>query len=819
MLGAGRRRRDFRVLAIQGLPSYDTLAKYEPPVTTRVYAGDGGLIAEFAREQRVYVPASAIPDRVKDAFLSAEDKNFYKHGGVDVWGITRAMIGNVGRKLTGKRLQGASTITQQVAKNMLLTSDRTITRKVKEIFLSERIEKAFSKDRILELYLNEIYLGQRAYGVAAASLNYFNKPLDELSISEAAYLGALPKGPSNYDPNTHKAAAIARRNWVISRMAENGYITPEEAAKAQKDDLVTVDRLSGPQYVASAHFVEEMRRELVQLYGDKALYDDGLSVRSTLDTRMQLAAAAALRKGLDGYDRRHGWRGPIGRVDPDTDIVKALARVDNPPGASGWVKGFVTAASSKGVSVAVIDEDAADDDDAAAKAKTKKGSIAAEDVTWAAAGGKKNALSPGAIIYVQPLKSGKYGLRQVPAVEGAIVALDPHTGRVYAMVGGYSFANSQFNRVTQAYRQPGSSFKPVVYAAALEHGLTPSTLVDDAPFQTAAGDGTIYNPENYEKDFLGPSTLRTGVEKSRNLMTVRLAYEMGMDPIVDLGEKLGVYDKGKLMPVLAMSLGAGETTVLRMAGAYASFVNGGKKISPTLIDRVQDRTGKTLFKADKRPCDGCNAPWTNQAPPEIPDTRAQVLDPITAYQITSILEGVVQRGTGTVVKAVGKPLAGKTGTTNDYKDAWFVGFSPDLVVGVWVGFDKPKALGNAETGGLLAAPIFRDFMMVALKDAPPTPFRIPPGVRLVKIDRLTGLLPGPNTTDTILEAYKPGTEPVRDFEASPFVYGQGEAIDPKALQGIAMPQEASGEQVDAEAQATANAEPKTTRDEGLGGLF
>ena len=637
--------------AIQTLPSTQELAKYEPPVTTRVYAGDGGLIAEFAREQRVYVPSAAIPARVKEAFLSAEDKNFYKHGGVDTWGIARAMIGNVGRKLTGKRMQGASTITQQVAKNMLLTSDRTITRKVKEIFLSKRIEEAFTKDRILELYLNEIYLGQRSYGVAAAALNYFNKPLDELSISEAAFLGALPKGPENYNPSKHKDRAIDRRNWVIDRMQENGYISAEEAEAAKKEDLATFDRLSGPQYVASAHFVEEMRRQLVKLYGDKALYDDGLSVRSTLNIKMQLAAAAALRQGLDGYDRRHGWRGPVSRVDPGTDIVQALARVDNPPGASGWYKAFVTSASSKGVQIKLLDDGVADVSTKDSAAKVKTGSLAAEDIAWAANGGKKNALSAGSIIYVQKLKSGKYGLRQVPAVQGAIVALDPHTGRVYAMVGGYSFTDSQFNRVTQAKRQPGSSFKPIVYAAALEHGLTPSTLIEDAPFQMEAGDGTLYNPENYEKDFLGPSTLRTGVEKSRNAMTVRLAYEMGMEPIVDEARKLGVYDD--LMPVLAMSLGAGETTLMRLTGAYASFVNGGKKITPTLIDRVQDRTGKTLFKDDKRACQACNQPWANQAPPDLPDDRPQVLDPITAYQITSILEGVVQRGTGTAVKAVG----------------------------------------------------------------------------------------------------------------------------------------------------------------------
>jgi penicillin-binding protein 1A len=698
-------------------------------------------------------------------------------------------------------MQGASTITQQVAKNMLLTSDRTLTRKVKEAFLAQRIEKAFSKERILELYLNEIYLGARSYGVAAAALNYFNKPLDQLTIAEAAYLGALPKGPENYNPSKHKERAIARRDWVVDRMAENKFITAEEAAAAKKQDLVTVNRLSGDKFVASAHYVEELRRQLLKMYKEDGLYKGGLSVRSTLDTHLQIAAAAALRQGLDAYDRRHGWRGPLKRVDPGKDAMAALKDVPAPPGASGWFKAVVTGASAKAVNVTLEDG--------------REGQLANEDIQWAARGAKKNQLSAGSIVYVQPLKNSKtkYGLRQVPAVEGAIVAMDPHTGRVLAMVGGYSFRNSQFNRVTQAMRQPGSSFKPIVYAAALDNGLTPSTLIEDAPFQIEAGDGTIYNPENYSKEFYGPSTLRTGIEKSRNAMTVRLAYEMGMQPIVDYAKKLGVSDN--LMPVLSMSLGAGETTLMRMTGAYATFVNGGKKVTPTLIDRVQDRTGKTTFKMDQRACQGCNEAWSGQAPPSIADTREQILDPITSYQITSMLEGVVLRGTGTAIQAVGKPLAGKTGTTNDYKDAWFVGFSPDLVVGVWMGFDKPKNMGEGETGGSMAAPVFRDFMKVALADAESNTFRAPPNVRFVRIDAKTGYLPTPESTDVILEAYKPGTEPVRDVDTSTFVYGGGEAIDPRQLQGLEAPVQ---EGVIAQS-ATPPATNMGTVDDGEGGLF
>ena len=784
------------VYTMQTLPSEKQLADYKPPVTTRVYAGDGSLIAEFASQQRIYVPAAAIPDRVKNAFLSAEDKGFYEHSGIDAWGMLRATVGNFVR---GRRIAGGSTITQQVAKNMLLTSERTVTRKVKEIFLAERLEKAYSKDRILELYLNEIYLGNRAYGVAAAALNYFNKPLDQLTIAEAAYLAALPKGPENYEPRRYKERAIERRNWVVDRMVENGYVSKEDGEVAKKDDLITNDRLSGDQYVASAHFVEELRRTLLKQYGEKALYDGGLAVRSTLDVRLQIAAAQALRHGLETYDRRHGWRGPVGDVGAE-DPMEALKKAASPPPASGWTKAVITAASGRNITVSLLDG--------------RSGKLVAEDVTWAQ-NTRRNALPKGGVVFAQPAKNNTFNLRQTPQVEGALVALDPHTGRVLAMVGGYSFSNSQYNRVTQAKRQPGSSFKPIVYTAALEYGLTPATLIEDAPFQILAGDGTVYNPQNYEAgEFAGPSTLRYGMEHSRNAMTVRLAYEMGMDKVSAEAKKFGTHDD--LMPVLAMSLGAGETTLLRMANAYATFVNGGKKVTPSLFDRVQDRSGATVFRADQRACDGCNDAFSGQAAPVLADSREQIIDPITAYQMTSILEGVVQRGTGTVVQSVGEPLAGKTGTTNDYKDAWFVGFSPDLVAAVWIGFDQPKTLGDGETGGGLAAPIFRDFMAAALKDTPATPFRIPPGVRLVKIDQKTGLLPGPNTVSTILEAFKPGTEPSRDTGQSPVIFGAGEMIDPKALEGIVQANPA--DQAQAEVAPPPPMTP-TAPGEGLGGLY
>jgi penicillin-binding protein 1A len=593
-------------------------------------------------------------------------------------------------------------------------------------------------------------------------------------------------------------------------MVENGYVSKEDGETAKNEDLVAVDRLSGDQYVASAHFVEELRRQLVnnKEIGSKKLYEEGYSIRSTLDVRLQIAAAASLRHGLEAYDRRHGWRGAVAHAELG-DVNAALASATNPPPATGWTKAMVS--SAQGAKAQIVFAGGA------------SGTLVGADATWANSS-KKNALTRGDIVYVQRANASgtTYALKQVPAVQGAIVSMDPHTGRVLAMVGGYSFSNSQFNRVTQAQRQPGSSFKPIVYAAALEYGLTPATLVEDAPFQIMAGDGTVYNPQNYEAgEFNGPSTLRYGLEHSRNAMTVRLAYEMGMDKIVAEAKKLGTHDD--LMPVLAMSLGAGVTTLMREANAYASFVNGGMKVTPILFDRVQDRNGKTVLKADQRTCEGCSAPFAPGAPaPQIPDTRERVLDPITAYQITSMMEGVVQRGTGTVVSQVGKPLAGKTGTTNDYKDAWFVGFSPDLVAGVWVGFDDfGKSLGEGETGGALAAPIFRDFMIAALKDTPATPFRFPPGVRLVQVDQKTGLLPGPDTVSTILEAFKPGTEPVRDTAAQAPVIGVGDMFDPKALEGVAAPQGQQNPAASGQVTEVAPPPPMAppSEREGLSGIF
>jgi penicillin-binding protein 1A len=761
----------FLVVALQGLPSLEDLQHYEPPITSRVHAGDGALVAEFATEQRAFVPIDQIPEHVQQAFIATEDQHFFEHSGLDYAGLARAMLSNVGNVLRGRRLEGASTITQQVAGNMLTGRDRTLYRKIREAVLAQRIERALSKERILELYLNQIYLGNRAYGVAAAALNYFDKRLDELTIGEAAMLGALPKAPGNYNPVRNHDRAKARRDLVIGRMLERGYITAEEASAARAEELVTHDRLAGDQYVAASHFVEEVRRQVESQFGESALYEGGLSIRSTLDTRMQLFAARALRAGLESYDRRHAWRGPIGSGEAGGDIQAQLREATAPPGLSGWLRAMVTATSG---GMRITDENG------------DTGTLSTADVQWAAQGARREterALRAGSIIYVN--KNGaRYTLKQVPHLQGAMVAMDPHTGRVLAMVGGYSFSESSgLNRATQANRQPGSSFKPIVYAAALEFGLTPATLIDDGPLSIEAGDGSTWSPENYTREYYGPTTLRRGLELSRNAMTARIAYEMGPERVLQIGQRMGVY--GDNTPaVFALALGAGETTLMRMTTAYGMFVNGGRRISPVLIDRIQDRTGRSVFRRDQRQCSQCQGPWRRQGPPSLPDAREQVLDPITAYQIVSMTEGVVQRGTATVVNALGRPLGGKTGTTNDYRDAWFIGYSPDLVVGVWVGFDRNESMGEGSTGGTLAAPIFRDFMRDALADTPPTPFRIPRGVRLVRIDARTGLLPGPETTETILEAFRPDTEPTRVEESSPFVFGGSDPIDPRVLSGL-----------------------------------
>jgi len=755
----------------QDLPDYDVLAKYEPPVMTRIHASNGQLVAEYAHERRLYLPIQAIPDLIKDAFISAEDKNFYQHSGLDYYGILRAAITNLQAwHDNSQHLVGASTITQQVAKNFLLSSEQTINRKVIEAILALRIEQAYSKQKILELYLNEIYLGLGTYGVAAAALDYFDKSVHELTLAETAYLAALPKAPNNYNPFRHPERAVERRNWVIDRMVENGYVTAQEGEAAKKQPLGVKVHDTSPSSFGADYFVEEVRRELGDMYGDKALYEGGLSVRTSLNLALQTEARQSLMDGLVQFDMAHGWRGPVAHIDdlgddwgPKVADVHALSDVVE------WRLAVVLSVTPQEAEIGL--QPPRDPGTRAVSSARDTGTIPFDQMKWAtwatgprahkAIKGVDDVLKVGDVVYVEPADGapGQYQLRQVPEVEGSLVAMDPHTGRVLAMVGGFSFDESQFNRATQAYRQPGSSFKPFVYSAALDNGYTPSSVVMDAPIEIDQGPGLPpWTPTNYSNKYFGPSTLRTGIEQSRNVMTVRLAQDMGMPLVVEYARRFGVIDN--MPPVLSMALGAGETTVLRMAAGYAVFANGGREVHPTLIDRIQDRYGKTIFRHDQRVCQGCNDPtWHGQDEPTIIDDSEQVLDPMTAYQMTSMLEGVVQRGTGTAAKAIGKPVAGKTGTTNDYHDAWFMGFSPDLVVGVYVGYDQPRSLGHGATGGRLAAPIFTEFMQMALADKPPIPFRVPPGMSFIPIDRRTGLRAQAGAPDTILEAFKPGTGP------------------------------------------------------------
>jgi penicillin-binding protein 1A len=759
------------------LPDYSQLQDYEPPVMTRVHAGDGSLVGEYARERRLYIPIQAVPKLVINAFLAAEDKNFYEHGGLDFTGIARAAVVYLQNYGSSRRPQGASTITQQVAKNFLLSNELSMSRKVKEALLALKIERTYSKDKILELYLNEIYLGLGAYGIAAASLVYFDKAVNELSVPEAAYLASLPKAPNNYHPFRQRERAIERRNWVIDRMAESGFVKSADAEKGKRSPLGVTSKATSAHVFAAEYFAEEVRRELYERYGEKKLYEGGLSVRTSLDPKLQVLARKVFTDGLVRFDEAQGWRGPVTKIDIAGDWGVKLADVKSLSDVSPWRLAVVLEVSDQSARIGL--QPGREPGGFVSKERTA-GILPLEGMKWAKTGGKPvgkvgQVVNAGDVVYVEPAKTeGQFTLHQIPEVSGAMVVEDPWTGRVLAMVGGFSFDQSQFNRATQALRQPGSSFKPFVYAAALDNGYTPSTIVLDAPLEIDQGPGVgVWRPENYEGSFAGPSTLRYGIEHSRNVMTVRLAQDIGMPLIAEYAKRFGVYDD--LPPYLSFALGAGETTLLRMTTAYAMFDNGGRKIKPTLIDRIQDRYGHTVYKHDERECIGCaGKKWDNQPEPSLVDRRQQILDPMTAYQITSMMEGVVQRGTAAGAgfqKEVGKPVAGKTGTTNDEKDAWFIGFTPDIVVGVYMGYDKPRHLGRGATGGHLSAPIVKEFLKVALADKPSVPFRVPPGIKLVRVDLKSGMRAGPGTERAIVEAFKPGTAPPDSYS----VMGSGDA--------------------------------------------
>ncbi|MEI2736452.1 MAG: penicillin-binding protein 1A [Rhodoblastus sp.] len=754
------------------LPDTAQLKNYEPPVMTRVHAGDGSILAEYARERRLYLPSYAIPPLVKQAFIAAEDKNFYTHNGVDPEGVARAvMILMQG----SKHVQGASTITQQVAKNFLVGNERSMERKIREALISFRIEAAYSKEKILELYLNEIYLGLGNYGVAASALNYFNKSVHELTIAEVAYLAALPKAPSDLNPFRNRDRAIDRRNYVIRRMVDDGYISKEDGDKARGEPLGVNPRALSPNTYVAGYFAEEVRRELSDRYGDKKLYEGGLSVRTTLDPQMQVYARKALVNGLVRFDEAQGYRGAMQHIETAGDWGVPLGAIPALGDVKPWRLAVILDATDAQARIGLQPR------------KEKSGELARERETgvinrdgmaWTGRS-PRTAFSVGDVVYVEPLEKspGTFRLRQVPDISGALMAMDPYTGRVFAMVGGFSFDQSEFNRATQAQRQPGSAFKPFVYATALDNGYTPSSIILDETIEIDQGNGEIWRPENFEGHGTGPHTLRYGIEHSKNMMTVRLAKDVGMPLIVEYSKRFGIYDD--MAPYLSLSLGAGETTLMRMVAGYAMLDNGGKRIKPSLVDRIQDRWGRTIYRHDERQCVGCDAAkWDNQSEPKLIDKREQVLDPLTAYQITSIMEGVVLRGTGQSIKAVGKHLAGKTGTTNEAKDLWFVGFSPDLAVGVYIGYDRPRSLGSGKSAqaATYAAPIFRDFMALALKDKADVPFRVPPGIKLISVDPRSGMRSA--GAGSILEAFKPGTAPPDTYSVIGDATSRGAATAP-----------------------------------------
>ncbi len=763
------------------LPDFESLHHYKPPTVSRIYASGGALAHEFATQNRVFVPIKVLPPKVINAFIAVEDQRFLSHVGIDFIALTRAIITNVGRIINSQRMIGASTITQQVAKNFLLSHEVSLTRKIREAILALRIEQALSKSRILELYLNEIYLGRGAYGVAAAALAYFNKSLDALNIDEIAFLAILPKAPSRYEPTKRYASALARRNWALKRMLDESFITLSEYNTYKTRPLVTVAR-NAKDEVQAPYFVETTRLKLEELFGKDALEDGGLYIHTSLDPFLQANARLALRNGLIQYDRRHGWRGSLFNIDfAQPNWQQEFEKASKPkPALKNWKLAVIVTTFKDHANIMLQDR--------------SYGKILTSSMQWARAHDKvtnravgkkitdiRQVFNPGEVVLVESLSSDDtiatkldentlYTLHQIPKVNGAITVLDPHTGRVLAMVGGWNFNASQFNRATQAYRQPGSAFKPFVYLSALVEGYTPTTLILDAPFVLEQGPNRKrWKPANYTKLFYGPSPMTLGIEKSRNLMTVRLAQRIGMAKIKAIAARFGI---SKDMPeLLSMSLGAKETTLLRLTSAYAMLVNGGNKITTTLLDRVQNRHGETIYRADQRNCNKCNVSnWNFQSVPILEDQRERLISPVHAYQIVNALEGVVKRGTARKMNALGLPLAGKTGTTNDNRDSWFVGFAPDLSVGVYVGFDLPQTLGLSangiqETGSTVAAPIFADFMKKSFQKLPIVPFRVPEDIAMVRIDTKTHQLADADSTNVQLVPLhvdaipKPGEKP------------------------------------------------------------
>ncbi len=720
------------------IPDYKFLKSYKPPVSSKMYSGNGDLVADFSQEKRIFIPYSAIPQKVINAFLAAEDKNFFSHPGVDAKGVIRATINNVKNILTSNRLEGASTITQQVAKNFLLTNEVSINRKIKEAILAFRIERALNKERILELYLNQIYLGSGAYGIAAASLEYFDKSIKELDYAEAAVLAALPKAPSKYNPYRNIELTKFRRNLVLQNLHQNGFINLAnyENLKNKNIELKKTKRV----YLEDAqYYIEDVRKNIIERLSYEKVYKQGYNINTPINLNLQKIATDSLRNGLVAYDQRKGWRGPLTNIKDDENWFEKIDKKYLLEKSINWKIAIVKKVKKFEATIETLDQ--------------VNGLIKYKDIAWA----KKefeNLLRVGDVIYVKNVKDNIYKLKQLPKINGGIVVMDPYTGRVLALSGGFSFKYSEFNRASQALRQPGSAFKPFVYALALENKYTPSSLVLDAPLVLDQGvDLKKWKPENYGKKFYGPSTLRVGLEKSRNLMTIRIAQNLGIDELASFSKRLNIYQDPE--ELLSISLGSAETTLLNLTSAYSSFVNGGKLISPIIIDRIQDSEGNTIINNENRKCSNCEKiSFTGKDYPVIEDNYEQIMSEQTAYQITSFLEGVIKRGTGKKLKELRLNLAGKTGTTNENTDAWFVGFTSDLVIGVYVGMDNPRPLGKFETGSKAALPIFKEFVEKAIKKSDARPFKVPKNMTLMVIDPLTGEKAKFNSKNTIIEAYK-----------------------------------------------------------------
>ncbi len=703
-----------------------------------MYSGEGDLVADFSKEKRIFIPYEAIPKKVVNSFLSAEDKNFFSHPGVDAKGLLRAVVNNIDNILKSKRLEGASTITQQVAKNFLLTNEVSINRKIKEAILAFRIERALSKERILELYLNQIYLGSGAYGVAAASLEYFDKSIKELNYNEAALLAALPKAPSKYNPYRDKNLAKFRRNLVLNNLYENNFISQKKYQEL-KDSPIKLKKIKKVFLEDAQYYIEDVRKNIIEKLTYEKVYKQGYNINTPINLKLQKIITQSLRNGLISYDRRKGWRGPLKNISYNDNWSEKIEKNFRLEKSIGWQVAFVKKVNQFN---AIIETE-----------KKIKGIIEFKDISWTKKD-FKNLLKKGDIIYVKKLNDNFFSLEQLPKINGGAVVMDPFTGRVLALSGGFSFKNSEFNRASQALRQPGSAFKPFVYALALENKYTPSSLVLDAPLVLDQGvDLKKWKPENYGKKFYGPSTLRVGLEKSRNLMTVRIAQSLGVEKITNFSKEIGIYKKPE--ELLSISLGSAETTLLSLTSAYSSFANGGKLIKPILIDRIQDSEGNTIINNGNRKCANCDKiSFTSEEFPEIEDNYKQVLSPQTAYQITSLLQGAVERGTGKRLNKLGLNLAGKTGTTNDNADAWFIGFTSNLVIGVYVGMDNPEPLGKFETGSKAALPIFEEFIKKAIKKSDARPFKVPQDITLMVIDPITGNKAKFSSKNTIIESYK-----------------------------------------------------------------